>query len=271
MQACPAASFTTIVPGSGSMNTTPRNLRRGIPTIACYNRAKTNLGCTLDELITAMQIYIDKHIVPVWGTPAKLVKANKYKENAWSLVFLDNFTEPEDKDFLGYHVTRQGLPKSVVFVKSALEENDTVALTTSHEIVEMLVDPGANLFTLGPKADTFYAYESADPVEESFRTINGLAMSNFVYPEYFEDFHGRNSMKFDWIGEVDEPFQIMPGGYQSMFTRKGWTEKTGSTAKQRRFSKEDRRGHRSEFRRKGGFSKVTPSTRQITTVVLGGR
>jgi len=247
----------------------PRNRRRGIPTIACYNRAKRDLGCPLGELIDAMQIYIDSHVAPVWGTPARLVQASKYRRDTWTLVFVDRFTDPDDKDSIGYHhVNRDGLPKSIVFVESALAESDNVALTASHEIVEMLVDPGVNLMTTGPRNNTFYAYESADPVEESARKINGLEMSNFVYPEYFEDFHGRGSMRFDWVGEVDEPFQIMPGGYQSMFTRNGWIDKTGSAAKKKRFEKEDRRGHRSLFRRSGGFSALGRKSKVLRPIIV---
>jgi hypothetical protein len=40
-----------------------------VPTIACFNQAKTDLGVDLDDLIVAMQAYIDNNIVPIWGTP----------------------------------------------------------------------------------------------------------------------------------------------------------------------------------------------------------
>jgi hypothetical protein len=140
-------------------------------------------------------------------------------------------------------------------VESAINEDGGIPGTASHEIVEMLVDPGCNLYTLGPHGRGFYAYESADPVEETYRNINGLPMSNFVYPEYFEEFHGVDAMQFDWLGMVRKPFELLHGGYQSMFTRGGWREKMGSPAKAKRFAREDRRGHRSEFRRLGGFSR----------------
>mgnify|MGYP001014135987 CR=1 FL=1 len=45
----------------------------GVPTIACFNRATTPLGVDFDKLIAAMQRYVDEHVAPVWGTPAKLV------------------------------------------------------------------------------------------------------------------------------------------------------------------------------------------------------
>ena len=40
-----------------------------VPTIACFNRAKTPLGVDLDALIAAMQVFVDHHVAPVWATP----------------------------------------------------------------------------------------------------------------------------------------------------------------------------------------------------------
>ncbi len=42
-----------------------------IPTIACFNKAKTSLGVDFDTLIAAMQTYVTDYVAPVWCTPAK--------------------------------------------------------------------------------------------------------------------------------------------------------------------------------------------------------
>jgi len=61
------------------------------PVIAVFNNATVPLGpYSLDELIDAMQVYIDDHIVPRWATPATLQKSTGYIKGAWALVFLDN-------------------------------------------------------------------------------------------------------------------------------------------------------------------------------------
>jgi len=49
---------------------------------------------------------------------------------------------------------------------------------------------------------------------------------------------------------VKEPFQLLPNGYQSVFRNNKWSEMWGSIRKEKRFKKEDRRGHRSEQRKK---------------------
>jgi hypothetical protein len=112
----------------------------------------------------------------------------------------------------------------------------------------MLVDPAINMWTVGPQAGTFYAYESADPVEEESFTLDGFEMTDFVYPSYFEDFHKPGATQFDYMKKVEKPFQILKGGYQIIFRKGKESQVFGSKTKEKRFSKEDRRGHRSESR-----------------------
>jgi hypothetical protein len=245
-----------------------------IPTIACFNKAATPLGIDLDTLIKAMQVYVDQHVAPVWGTPAKLIKSEDYVKDAWAMVFLDNADQPRS---LAYHnVTPEGLPQSKVFVRTILEADppQLVSVSASHELVEMLVDPAINIMTTGPdlqtsyahenpdpkddvtlyeSADelTFYAYESADPVEDLTFKVNNVDMSDFVYPAYFEGFRKPGSAKFDHMNKVKRPFQILAGGYQSIFRSGRWSDLFATKAKQENFAKEDRRGHRSEIRKLG--------------------
>src|SRR5215510_1155644 len=158
-----------------------------VPIIACFNQAKTPLGVDLDRLVGTMQTFVDKHVAPVWGTPAKLVKTTGFLKKAWAVVFLDDADQP---GALAYHdLTPEGLPLSKVFVRTTLQNNDLVSVSASHELVEMLVDPAINMMTTGPDPKTMYAYESADPVEALSFDIQGMQMSNFIYPSYFEAFH----------------------------------------------------------------------------------
>ena len=225
-----------------------------IPTIACFNQAKTALGVDLDKLIAAMQEYVDKHIAPVWGTPAKLVKSTNFLKDAWAVVFLDDADAP---DALAYHdLTPAGLPLSKVFVRTTIQNGDLVSVSASHELVEMLVDPAINLMITGPNPKLVYAYESADPVEALSFKVNGIPMSDFVYPSYFENFHKAKSVKFDHLNKVKKPFEILAGGYQIIFENGKWKQIFASETKAKHFSKEDRRGHRSEMR---GKEELRPS------------
>ena len=218
------------------------------PTIACFNKATVALGVDFDALIAAMQVYVDKFVAPVWGTPAKLVRTTGFQKGAWAIVFLDDADQP---GALACHdLTPDGLPQSKVFVKTTLANNDLVSVSASHELVEMLVDPAINLMTTGPNQKLVYAYESADPVEALSFPVNGIEMSDFIYPAYFEDFHKPGSVQFDQLNKIKKPFQILSGGYQIIFRNGKWSQVSGSDAKKKSFAHEDRRGHRSEIRPK---------------------
>jgi hypothetical protein len=216
------------------------------PTIACFNNATTPLNLDLDKLIAALQTFVTQCVVPVWGTPATLVRSSGFEAGKWAIVFLDTADTP---NALAYHdLTPDGFPLSKVFVKTILDDKASLSGATSHELVEMLVDPAINLWAIGPTTGTFYAYESADPVEEATFTLDGFEMTDFVYPSYFEGFHKPGSTQFDYLKKITRPFQLLPGGYQIVFKNGKETQIFGSTRKAQRFKKEDRRGHRSESR-----------------------
>jgi len=218
-----------------------------VPTIACFNQATVALGVDLDKLIAAIQAFVDRDVAPVWGTPARLAKSTGFVKSQWAMVFLDNADQP---GALAYHdLTPDGL---------TLANHDLVSVSASHELVEMLVDPAINLLATGPDPKTVYAYESADPVEALSYPINGIPMTDFVYPSYFENFHKPGSVQFDRLKKVNRPFQILPGGYQIIFKNGKWSQIFGSAAKKKSFAKENRRGHRSEQRKRGHLLRADP-------------
>ncbi len=227
-----------------------------VPTIACFNKATASLGVGVDfeRLIGALQTFVDDYFVPVWGTPAKLVKTRTFRKGAWAIAFLDR---ADVANALGYHdLTPDGLPFAKVFVKSTLAVGQKVSVTACHELAEMLVDPAINLCATGPN-NLIYAYETADAVEETEFSIDGIPMSDFVYPAWFEGFRKPGSAQFDYAKRVSRPFQILPGGYMIVFKKGRWTQVFGSPAKARRFRQEDRRGHRSTYR--GRTHRMKPS------------
>lgn len=218
-----------------------------VPTIACVNEATVALGVNFDALIAAMQVFVDEHVAPVWGTRAKLVKTKALVPGKWAMVFLD---DADHAHSLAYHdVTPDGLPLAKVFVKTTLKNHDLVSVSASHELVEMLVDPAINMVTMRTDSPLVYGYESADPVEELSFRVNGIPMTDFVYPTYFEAFHKPGSVRFDHLGKINKPFEIDPGGYLGVYKKGKWKQIFGSPEKKKRFAREDRRGHRSEQRK----------------------
>ena len=221
-----------------------------VPTVAVFNRATTYLDLDLRKLVTALQTYVDRCMAPAWGTPAKIVRSTGFVKGAWALVFLDNSDHARS---LAYHnLTPDGMPVAKVFVNDVMKEGFPLSGIASHELSEMLVDPALNLYARGPSERLLYAYETADPVEETFFLLDGFAMSNFVYPAYFEHYRQPRSTKFDYLEKIHRPFQILSGGFQIVLHRDGTkTQIYGSRAKAKRFRKENREQHRSEYRGHG--------------------
>ena len=110
------------------------------------------------------------------------------------------------------------------------------------------MDPAINLVTMSAGSKLVYQYETADPVEDIHFKVNGIPMTNFVYPTYFEAFHKPGSVKFDHLNALNKPFQIHAGGYQCVLKDGKWVPIHGSAEKKKRFAREDRRGRRGEQR-----------------------
>jgi hypothetical protein len=235
--------------------------------IACINKATVPLGVAFGSLISALQTYVDEHLAPVWGTPAKLVRTTKPRRGDWTLLFVDTANairglRAELKKIFGKDVVNEiesvhlvrGQPVALVFVQNVRADlsvprvRDKVSLAASHELAEMLVDPGNNLWCDNGKG-TFYAYEVCDAVESTYFRVNGLAMTDFLYPAYFNKIHKPKSAQFDHLKKVKRPFQILKGGYAPV--RKAGKIKIvllSSPKKRRELRKENRDLHRSEFR-----------------------
>jgi hypothetical protein len=217
------------------------------PTIAFVNLAKTPLGVDLRKLVAALDKQMRRDFVPVWGYPAKLYITQDPKADEWQIVFLD---DADEANALGYHdITKEGQPISKVFVKTTLAAGESVSVTTSHELLEMMIDPGAQLWAQNSNS-RFYAYEMCDAVESEIYEIDGVAVSDFVYPSFFEPWHLPQSVQFDHLKKVSQPFQTLRNGYQIVSDGKSATELFGSRAKERHFrTAEDRNLHRSEYRK----------------------
>jgi hypothetical protein len=207
------------------------------PTIAIVNES-TALGLALSGdqgiarlagIVAALQKQITRDFAPIWDRDANLLLAifpTVNPEN-WQLVLLD---DPDQANALGYHdLTATGLPLGKVFIKADLEAGTSWTVTMSHELLEMLADPLINLASdlSIPGMDQFYALEVCDPCEADKYAyeIDGVLVSDFVTPWWFVNDLSGGVRAFDVRGQIDRPFQILPGGYISVYMgTRGWTQ-----------------------------------------------
>jgi hypothetical protein len=220
----------------------------GVVSIACVNLATIPLGADMDKLTRALQKAYDQFFLPVWGYRVRLYNVPRGQSPRpwdWQFIYMD---DADAAGALGYHdLTVNGQPVSKIFVKTTQKAGELVSVTASHELFEMAIDPLANLWAEDSDG-TEYAYEMCDPVEEDTFKIDGIDISNFVHPSWFEPFKHLPGTKFDHLGKLSKPFSMTKGGY--MIIKKGGVVKNvfGSKGKLTRFGAEDRAGHRSEHR-----------------------
>jgi hypothetical protein len=230
----------------------------GLVTIACINKATVDLGVPFDKLTATLQKCYDQHFLPVWGYPVKLYNTEVAKPADWQFIYFD---DADTAGALGYHdLTQDGQPISKIFVKTTLDDNQPVSVTACHELFEMAIDPIANLWA-EDKDGTEYAYEMSDAVEEDTFPVDGIQMSNFLHPSWFEPFKHPPGTKFDHLGLLTKPFSMTKGGYVIIKKKGKVTEVFGSKTKEKCFAKENRRGHRSEYRKPRGL-RITPKKKR---------
>jgi hypothetical protein len=114
---------------------------------------------------------------------------------------------------LGFHdLNGRHLPVTFVF---APDPSDW-SVTLSHEILELMIDPDATLFVPGPdprhqSGHVLHAYEVCDPVERISYQINGVEVSDFVTPRYF-NVGASHKRSCDFLGVDVESFGVTRGG-----------------------------------------------------------
>jgi hypothetical protein len=218
------------------------------PTVAFIRKTAELDDSELADIIDALRLQLESHFAPAWGYSANLKLAEEPGTTDWQIVFLD---DANAAGRMGYHgLDLGGKPVAKVFVKSAIRSGEKISVAASHELLEMLIDPSAQLWAQGNDG-LFYAYEVCDAVEEEIYPIGEkkLEVSNFVYPAFFESWHADNSVNFDQLKRVTRPFQTLGTGYQVVSDGKSVGEIFGSASKEWRFrTLEDRTFHRSQYR-----------------------
>jgi hypothetical protein len=217
----------------------------GPVSIACINKATVDLGVPFAKLTATLQKCFNQHFLPVWGYPVTLYNTKTAKPTDWQFIYFD---DADTAGALGYHdLTTKGQPLTKVFVKTTLADKQLVSVTACHELFEMVIDPIANLWAEAGDG-TEYAYEMCDAVEEDTFLVDGIEMSNFLHPAWFEPFKHPPGTKFDHLGLLKKPFTLRKGGYLIVKKKGVVSQEFGSEAKAMRFAREDRRGHRTEYR-----------------------
>jgi hypothetical protein len=193
-------------------------------------------GFTNDEVervVKALQIQVSEHFAPAWGINADITyyPDKNPPPSSWQLVILD---ASDQAGALGYHdLTNHGLPLGKVFAGTDRVYGNCWSVTASHELLEMLADPGINIAVFHEndnKPGVLYAYENCDACESDDYAymIEDIKVSDFVFPSWFEKFHPEGT-QYDYCKLIMKPFEILHGGHIGIFdmlSGRGWYQKT---------------------------------------------
>jgi hypothetical protein len=171
--------------------------------------------------VAAMQKQVSEDFAPVWNIDARLEFAGKDRLRAslpdhWGLVLVDDQSQSDE---LGYHeVTTAGLPLATICV-SRIPKGQDWTHAASHELLEMLADPHADLAIYSrPDEATqrIYAHEICDPCAsyDDGYEVAGRRVTDFVFPSWFHSTGapGANG-RYDERGLIKAPLEVRPGGY----------------------------------------------------------
>ena len=155
----------------------------------------------LQQIAAALQQQVDNDFAPVWGVRADIsapAAGDAIPLDALKLNVVESIPGAG-----GVHLDDQGQPYA-----EAVNGPD-LSISISHEVLEMLVDPWGNRFTLGPDIDpgfqdqeVFYLVEVCDPCEATHYPVDGVEVSDFVYPSFYDP---KGVAPFDFKGALAAP------------------------------------------------------------------
>ncbi len=213
------------------------------PIVAILDKTGRITFNELQRAVDAVQIQLNRDAAPHWTAPdgerlsGKLIAIGTEKDaptGSW-LVTIENNIAPADQraatqlasmqkvysaTLYGYHlVNASGVP----YARLLYTPSWTKIL--SHEVLEMLVNPyltrmiGIELYSENPGEEKVIQ-EIADPVQATSYSINGIEVSNFIYPAWYHATKIEGE-RYDYLGIIKEPKKILEGGFKSFLTRTG--------------------------------------------------
>lgn len=171
----------------------------------------------LQEVAAALQKQVTRDLAPVWNISATISVFSNLKSlplGYWPIIIKDDINQPGAG---GFHSQKNNQPFALI------QADDDWILSTSHETIEMLVDPSGNTTvaadSLKPdQGRVLYLLEACDPCEagEFAYSINGITVSDFITPN-FQDPVASASVRYSFTGSIKAPRQVLNGGYISWF------------------------------------------------------
>ena len=206
--------------------------------IAILNQSTVVANSDVATMTEAIASQVQSDVAPIWErVPAAVVfytDSTAVPAGARGIAIVDTIQD-QPTGVLGLHAQDQaGQTWGVVAAQPELDNNGkvltgdwSVSSTLSHEVLEMFIDPNCNMWGNDGQGSA-YSLEVCDPVEAPTYTVNGVSVSNFVTPSWFDPL-APTGAQFDKLGQLTAGFSILPGGYMT-YENKGKEQQQWGTA-----------------------------------------
>lgn len=169
----------------------------------------------LNRVAAALQKQAIRDFQAVWDVTATVDGFDQLEDvpvGYWPMIVRDDIDVP---GAAGVHLDKEGQPFALI------QYSDSWSLTSSHEMLEMLVDPFGNRLVAGqsPQPDqgrVEFLVEVADPSEDARfgYQVNGMLVSDFFTPNFYDPLPAPG-VRYSFGGYITAPRTIREGGYIS--------------------------------------------------------
>jgi hypothetical protein len=193
------------------------------PTYVALVPFEENSDIEFSELVkvaAALQIQVVRDFGPLWEVCGAVAPFHSLEEVPPEYIPLAIVNEdlPLDRD--GFHFSLGGTPFGLV----RYQREQGWSLAASHETLEIICDQSGQRTVPGPSLEqeqgtVDYLVEACDPCEHSTYEINGITVSDFVTPDYYNPSEAPISARLSFTGRITRPREVLGRGYISWRTR----------------------------------------------------
>jgi hypothetical protein len=158
----------------------------------------------VERVVAACRSQIETHLQPVWSVGAQIEiwpDLACIPGDAFRVLVAD---DEQQVGALGHHDAAEAM----IGVQDANLMGVPWSCVLSHEICETLVNPRLDRWSDPDASGASWAYEVCDPVENQRYEVSGVAVSDFVFPAFFDPAaHGK---LLNWRRTLTAPFTVEP-------------------------------------------------------------
>lgn len=189
--------------------------------VAIVNQSTLVSNNEAAKIAAAIQAQVASDFAPAWDRAAAEVAffadVKSVPAGTHNVAIVDTIADAP-QGVLGYHTEDQKGEWGIVAAKPELDAGAkvltgdwSVASVLSHEVLELLGDPSCSFWASdGAQTPSLYCLELCDPVEAPTYEVEGVSLSNFVLPNWFDP---QATKDFDHLGKLSAPFSLLSGGY----------------------------------------------------------